>query len=114
MPRCVPFVSPLLGRFLAGFGSIWGSGKPENLWFFIGFAIFWAIGMTIIVPLMMKRLPSSIMRHGMPNDWYSIAARDYQTHLENGGKQYKNQLHGYGTYDAKSKKLEVDPLSVKG
>ncbi len=51
---------------------------------------------------------------GMPNDWYSIAARDYQTHLENGGKQYKNQLHGYGTYDAKSKKLNIDPLSVKG
>ena len=50
----------------------------------------------------------------MPNDWYTIAAKEYQLSLENGGKQYKNQLHGYGTYDAKSKKLVIDPLSVKG
>ena len=51
---------------------------------------------------------------GMPNDWYSIAARDYQNHLLNGGKAYKNQLHGFGSIDPETKKFVVDPISVKG
>ena len=51
---------------------------------------------------------------GMPNDWYSIAAKDYQNHLLNGDKAYKNQIHGFGWWDPKAKEFIVDPISVKG
>ena len=47
-------------------------------------------------------------------NWFSIAARDYQNHLLNGGKAYKNQIHGFGWWDPKAKEFIVDPISVKG
>ena len=50
----------------------------------------------------------------MPHDWYKIAAKEYQLELENGKPAYKNRIHGYGTYDAKTEKFTVDPFSVKG
>ena len=50
----------------------------------------------------------------MTNEEYSKAAKDYQIHLENGGKVYKNKIHGYGYLDPKTKEFVVDPYSVKG
>ena len=50
----------------------------------------------------------------MTNEEYSKAAKDYQIHLENGGKVYKNKIHGYGYFDPKTKEFVVDPYSVKG
>ncbi len=51
---------------------------------------------------------------GMPNDYYSIAARDYFNDYMNGGKAYKNKIHGFGWWDPKAKEFTLDPRSVKG
>ena len=50
----------------------------------------------------------------MPNDWYSIAANDYLRYLENGGRVYKNKIHGYGYIDPETKEFVLDPNSVQG
>ena len=48
------------------------------------------------------------------NEEYLKAANEYQQHLENGGKVYKNKIHGYGYLDPKTNEFVVDPYSVKG
>ena len=50
----------------------------------------------------------------MTNEEYLKAANDYQLNLENGGKVYKNRIHGYGYFDPETNETVVDPHSVKG
>ena len=48
------------------------------------------------------------------NEEYEKAAIDYQQHLENGGRVYKNKIHGYGYIDPETKEFVLDPNSVQG
>ena len=48
------------------------------------------------------------------NEEYLKAANEYQQNLENGGRVYKNKIHGFGWWDPKAKKFNVDPISIKG
>ena len=50
----------------------------------------------------------------IPKDWYKIAANEYQLELENGKPAYKNKIHGFGWWDPKAKKFNLDPISIKG
>ena len=50
----------------------------------------------------------------MPKGWYKIAANEYQLELENGKPAYKNKIHGFGWWDPKAKKFNLDPISIKG
>ena len=48
------------------------------------------------------------------NEEYLKAANEYQQNLENGGRVYKNKIHGFGWWDPKAKKFNLDPISIKG